>query len=83
MLLYSSSSNICLKSLLSLAFRAYFELKAQFYLAYAYNYLGESLLAEDKCGEAIRCLQESTQCYSKAGLMAAEYTKVSFLTRTE
>ena len=34
--------------------RAYFELKAQFYLAYAYNYLGESLLAEDKCGEAIR-----------------------------
>jgi len=55
--------------------RAYFELKAQFYLAYAYNYLGESLLAEDKCGEAIRCLQESTQCYSKAGLMAAEYTK--------
>ena len=34
--------------------RAYFELKSQFYLAYAYNYLGESLLAEDKCGEAIR-----------------------------
>ena len=34
--------------------RAYFELKAQFYLAYAYNYNGESLLAEDKCGEAIR-----------------------------
>lgn len=34
--------------------RSYFELKSQFYLAYAYNYLGESLLAEDKCGEAIR-----------------------------
>jgi len=56
--------------------RAYFELKSQFYLAYAYNYLGESLLAEDKCGEAIRCLQESKACYSKAGLMATDYTKI-------
>jgi len=55
--------------------RAYFELKSQFYLAYAYNYLGESLLAEDKCGEAIRCLQESKQCYSKAGLLATDYAK--------
>ena len=56
--------------------RAYFELKSQFYLAYAYNYLGESLLAEDKCGEAIRCLQESKTCYSKAGQMASEYAKI-------
>ena len=55
--------------------RAYFELKSQFYLAYAYNYLGESLLAEDKCGDAIRCLQESQKCYEKAGLMATEYAK--------
>merc|ERR1719481_2408410 len=55
--------------------RAYFELKSQFYLAYAYNYLGESLLAEDKCGGAIRCLQESQKCYEKAGLMATEYAK--------
>merc|ERR1712126_696484 len=55
--------------------RAYFELKSQFYLSYAYNYLGESLLAEDKCGEAIRCLQESKACYSKAGLLATEYAK--------
>ena len=55
--------------------RAYFELKSQFYLAYAYNYLGESLLAEDKCGEAIRCLQESKACYSKAAQMASEYAK--------
>ena len=72
--------------------RAYFELKAQFYLAYAYNYNGESLLAEDKCGEAIRssysdvyqikketffrCLQESKACYDKAKAMATEYAKV-------
>lgn len=25
----------------------------------AYNYHGETLLAEDKCGEAIKCLEES------------------------
>lgn len=55
--------------------RAYFELKSQFYLAYAYNYQGESLLAEDKCGDAIRCLQESQACHTKAGLMATEYAK--------
>ena len=28
----------------------------------AYNYLGEDLLSQDKCGEAIRCLQESKKC---------------------
>merc|ERR1719414_779200 len=56
--------------------KAYFELKSQFYLAYAYNYQGEALLAEDKCGDAIRCLQESQSCYNKAGLMATEYAKV-------
>ena len=46
------------------------------WLAYAYNYNGESLLAEDKCGEAIRCLQESKACYNKAKNMATEYAKV-------
>lgn len=55
--------------------KAYFELKSQFYLAYAYSYQGESLLAEDKCGDAIRCLQESQACYAKAGLMATEYAR--------
>jgi hypothetical protein len=44
----------------------YLVLKSRFYLAYAYNYAGENLLAEDKCGEAIRALQESQKCeYSK------------------
>ena len=28
----------------------------------AYNYKGESLLAQDQCGEAIRSLQESEAC---------------------
>ena len=40
-------------------------LKARFYAAYAYNYAGENLLAEDKCGEAIRALQESQKCELK------------------
>jgi len=28
----------------------------------AFNYQGESVLAQDKCGEAIRALQESDKC---------------------
>ncbi len=28
----------------------------------AFNFKGESLLAQDKCGEAIRSLQESKKC---------------------
>lgn len=55
--------------------RSYFEMKAQFYLSYAYNYQGEAVLAEDKCGESIRCLQESNKCLSKATAMATEYAK--------
>jgi len=55
--------------------RAYFEMKAQFYLSYAYNYQGEAVLAEDRCGDAIRCLQESTECLKKATAMATEYSK--------
>jgi len=27
--------------------------------AQAYNYHGETLLAQDKCGDAIKCLEES------------------------
>jgi len=55
--------------------RAYFEMKSQFYLSYAYSYQGEALLAEDKCGDAIRCLQESKTCLGKASDMATEYAK--------
>merc|ERR1711953_1486494 len=55
--------------------RAYFEMKSQFYLSYAYSYQGEALLAEDKCGDAIRCLQESKACLGKASATATEYAK--------
>jgi len=55
--------------------RSYFGLKAKFYLAYAYNYQGEQLLKEDKCGEAIRSLQESKEMYSRAAEMSIEYAK--------
>ncbi|KAF2982470.1 hypothetical protein EK904_003874 [Melospiza melodia maxima] len=39
--------------------RKYLNLKSCFYMAYAYCYHGQTLLASDKCGEAIRSLQES------------------------
>jgi len=29
------------------------------FTAQAYNYHGETLLAQDKCGDAIKCLEES------------------------
>jgi len=34
--------------------------------AQAYNYHGETLLAQDKCGDAIKCLEESQSrnCFS-------------------
>jgi hypothetical protein len=54
----------------------YLVLKSRFYLAYAYNYAGENLLAEDKCGEAIRALQESQKCYGQSVEFAKEYSKV-------
>merc|ERR1719384_2708098 len=55
--------------------RAYFEMKSQFYLSYAYSYQGEAVLAKDKCGDAISCLQESKACLGKASAMATEYAK--------
>ena len=42
--------------------RAYFNLKSKFYMSQAFNYQGEGLLAQDKCGEAIRSLKESEKC---------------------
>lgn len=51
----------------------YLQFKSEIYFAYAYNFLGENLLAQDKCGEAIKCLQESQSRYTKAAQMAKEY----------
>lgn len=42
--------------------RAYLQLKNNFYLALAYAYLGESLLGEDKCGEAVKACREGLKC---------------------
>jgi len=55
--------------------KTYFGLKCKFYSAYAYNYQGEALLAEDKCGDAIRSLQESKKLYLAARELAVEYAK--------
>ncbi|CAH1791874.1 unnamed protein product [Owenia fusiformis] len=54
--------------------RKYLQLKSSFYHAYAYSYHGETLLAEDKCGEAIRCLQESVKYFDKATTLSKDYS---------
>ncbi|KAI4502546.1 hypothetical protein M0802_002458 [Mischocyttarus mexicanus] len=55
----------------------YLELKAAFYQSYAYNYCGANLLSMDKCGEAIRALQESDSCLKKAKILCQEYGKTN------
>lgn len=37
--------------------------------------MGEHVLAQDKCGEGIRSLQESKKAYNEAVLLAREYAK--------
>lgn len=53
--------------------RKYFQLKSDFYTAYAHNYNGDALLAGDKCGEAVRGLQEGVKLYSEAEKKCTEY----------
>ncbi|XP_029448990.1 BRO1 domain-containing protein BROX [Rhinatrema bivittatum] len=53
--------------------RKYTELKMCFYMAYSFCYHGQTLLASDKCGEAIRSLQEAEKFYSKAEALCKEY----------
>ncbi|XP_060770147.1 BRO1 domain-containing protein BROX isoform X2 [Neoarius graeffei] len=53
--------------------RKYLQLKQHFYIAYAHCYYGQTLLASDKCGEAIRSLQEAEKCYSHAETLCKEY----------
>ncbi|KAG7198220.1 hypothetical protein KM043_005627 [Ampulex compressa] len=55
----------------------YLELKAAFYQSYAYNYCGENLLTMDKCGEAIKALQESSSCLQKAKALCQEYGRTN------
>ncbi|MBN3305919.1 BROX protein, partial [Amia calva] len=53
--------------------RKYLQLKQFFYMAYAFCYHGRTLLASDKCGEAIRSLQEAERYYAKAESLCKEY----------
>jgi len=53
--------------------RKYLQIKKNIYLAYAHSFKGEALLGEDKCGEAIKSLQEAEKCYTMAGLLCKEY----------
>ncbi|XP_061610127.1 BRO1 domain-containing protein BROX isoform X1 [Phyllopteryx taeniolatus] len=53
--------------------RKYLQLKFYFYMAYAYCYHGQTLLGNDKCGEAIRSLQEAEKAYSRAEELCKEY----------
>uniref|UniRef100_A0A915CLV4 BRO1 domain-containing protein n=1 Tax=Ditylenchus dipsaci TaxID=166011 RepID=A0A915CLV4_9BILA len=66
--------------------RFYFQLKQQFYLAYAYAYLGESLLLEDKCGEAVRACKEGITSYQLAEELCVKYANArgpGFLAKPE
>lgn len=53
----------------------YLRLKAAVYQAYAYCFCGENLLGLDRCGEAVRALQESQACYSRSVDLCKEYAK--------
>ncbi|OQV24742.1 BRO1 domain-containing protein BROX [Hypsibius exemplaris] len=53
----------------------YLRLKASLYEAFAYCYSGESLLAGDQCGPAVRALQESDKLFSAALAQCKEYNK--------
>ncbi|CAN2387461.1 BRO1-like domain [Pristimantis euphronides] len=62
-----------LSSLDVVKWRSYTQLKMCFYMAYAFCYHGQTLLASDKCGEAIRSLQESEKFFGKAEALCKEY----------
>lgn len=59
--------------------RKYFQLKSAFYHSAAYSYHGEALLAQDKCGEAVRGLQEGVKLYEKAENLCKEYASTKGL----
>jgi len=53
----------------------YLELKSKFYKAQNYCYYGLDVLAQDKCGDAIKCLQESKKYYQESEELCKEYAK--------
>lgn len=56
-----------------LKWRKYLQLKQAFYRSYAYCYHGETLLAQEKCGDAIKCLMESQALSDKCHALCKEY----------
>lgn len=57
--------------------RFYFQLKSQIYTAYAYAFLGENLLSQDKCGDAVRTCREGISCFDVAVDFAGKYRKAN------
>ncbi|VDM78389.1 unnamed protein product, partial [Strongylus vulgaris] len=53
--------------------KRYLQLKQHFYLAYGYAFLGEALLAEDKCGEAVRACKEGIAEFEITKDFASKY----------
>jgi hypothetical protein len=53
--------------------RKYLQLKEVFYTSYMYCYHGLQLLSEEKCGEAIKCLQESKQEFLRCERYCKDY----------
>ena len=45
----------------------------------AYNYYGEKLLSEDKCGDAVCCLETSSKCYYTRSCDSNRYYYISAL----
>lgn len=43
----------------------YLTLKSRFYKAYTYCFFGQDLLSKDKCGDAVKCLQDSKKYYQE------------------
>lgn len=72
----AAESLVSLEALKFGKWRKYLQLKSIIYLAYAYCYCGEDLLAQDKCGEAIRALKEGEKCYADALQLSKDYVQI-------
>lgn len=46
------------------------------YDAYAYVFHGENLVADEKCGEAVKCAQEADKLAKKCLIHCKEYSKI-------
>ncbi|XP_071447291.1 BRO1 domain-containing protein BROX-like [Hetaerina americana] len=56
--------------------KTYLKLKSLIYLSFAYCFFGETLLSQDKCGEAIRALHESRTYHKQALEWCKQYGKI-------